>query len=128
MSNDTELQEIIKRQQETISRLELENAEFHARVVEFESQPTIIPPSESDTGKIRTGIDALAHYVEAVDHLTGAVKGLEAEFANLPSVVKLAAAEGAADAVINLVTRVENLESQVQACEGCPRRRLASGL
>lgn len=98
--------------------LERENAELR-------SAPTMVPPAEQDTGKIKTGIDALADYVASVDHLTGAVRGLEAEFANLPSIVRTAAAEGVANAVLDLTTRIEVLESQVQACEGCPRRKLA---
>lgn len=132
LSNEIATQALVDTLAETLANerkksheLATRNALLESRVAEFESRPTLLPPSEADTGKIKTGIDALADYVASVDYLTGEVRGLRSDVANLPSIVRVAAAEGVANAVLDLTARVENLESQVQACEGCPRRKLA---
>lgn len=39
-------------------------------------------PTEVRTGKLPTGLEALAHYVERVDYLTDEVRGLRTDVAN----------------------------------------------
>jgi hypothetical protein len=85
-----------------------------------EHDDTEIPLSERDTGKIRTGIDALAGYVAAVDFLTGEVHGLSAAVANLPTAdaIRTAAALGAAEGVANAVLEFSRtISGRIEATE-----------
>jgi hypothetical protein len=80
------------------------------------------PSSELDTGR-RTRIDDLADYVAAVDNLTGAVRGVEVEMGKLPTLEQIqhacsvGAAEGAKNAMIAFVTRLEQNEQRLSEME-----------
>jgi hypothetical protein len=67
MNNDLALQSLVESLQETLRKerirtetLELENAQLHARVVEFEASPTVAPPPPSERSTARGDIIATA--------------------------------------------------------------------
>jgi hypothetical protein len=124
MSNEVSLQAIIERQQETIRRLEIENAEFHARVVEFEAKPTEppTPPSERSTARgdiIATAISELKAFRVAVGELSTHIEtayriSLETRktvIDDMPAMIEDAVNRAAANVKIEFATELQKAKT-----------------
>lgn len=107
--------------------------EANERLAEYERRDTERPTSRSGAiVELCEGIDTLAtHFELNLGRITREMEQLNKRINEIPDEVRAASREGAANAVIDLVTRLEVLEDWKRkrdaACHGCPRLDTAAG-